>query len=152
MSYSYRPIMMLHLQYSFVKDGDKRTVPLSPLFGTYGQDYEYDYDNDYDYDYEYDYEGYFVAFRCIPVHSGAFRCIPVHFGAFRCARQDSEGSGANVNFLCLPIAIGVVLRYNSTDNRLVIPICEKHWFGFDEKRNEVSYGELDSDHATDRIH
>ena len=78
--------------------------------------------------------------------------IPLHFVAFRCTRQDSEGSGANVNFLCLPIAIGVVLRYNSTDNRLVIPICEKHWFGFDKKRNEVSYGELDSDHATDRIH
>ena len=129
---------------------------LNDLFGTHGKDYEYDYDNDndydyeydYDYDYDYDYEGYFVAFRCISLHSVAFRCISVHFGAFRCISvhfgafrcisvysgafrctgQDSEGSGANANFLCLPIAIGTVLRYNSTDNRLVIPICEKHWF------------------------
>ena len=68
------------------------------------------------------------------------------------AKKTGKKPVVNVKFLCLPIAIGVVLRYNSTDNRLVIPICEKHWFGFDKKRNEVSYGELDSDHATDRIH
>jgi hypothetical protein len=57
-------------------------------------------------------------------------------------KSPRKNIGIIVNFLCLPIAIKAAIRYNRTDNRLVMPICKNSGFFMHKQRKEGTYGIL----------